>query len=154
MCTRVQVLVYRENVKTTSMRLHAGYFTCTGDDTLLSFLGRSKEHLLTPHNAARMLLDAWVSQDWETLYGLTAAQSRPSGQEAYAAFDAARALIDFSLEAGTVSADGGRAVVTVSMTLQGEGMETRVDGYPLLMIREGALWKMDWARLDTMMNQD
>ena len=154
MCTRIQVLVYRENVKTTSMRLHAGYLTCTDDDALLTFLGRREEHLLTPHNAAKMLLEAWLSRDWETLYGLASAQGRPSGQEAYQAFDAARALTGFSLEAGTVSADGQRAVVTARMYLQGEGMDTELAGYPILLIREGGLWKMDYARLDAMMNQD
>ena len=158
LCAQVQVLVYRGTVQDNSMRLQAGYLNRSNDDTLLPPVTRDEKYLLTPYNTARLILQAWQAQDCTSLYDLTAKEgenaenTRPGEQGAFDAFSAARTLAEFDLSPGSVSFDGQTAVLTAELTVQDQGMEQTVQGYPLLLCREAGVWKMDYTRLLNMMN--
>ncbi|MBR3740199.1 MAG: GerMN domain-containing protein [Clostridia bacterium] len=155
LCTQVQVLVYRSAVQTNSMRLQAGFLDRTNDDTLLPPVTRDENCLLTPFNTASLILQAWKDQDWINLYDMTAKaeeNARAGEQSALEAFAAARTLTDFSLSPGTVSFDGRSAVLTACLTVQDRGSDEAIQGYPLLLLREGGIWKVDYNRLLNMMN--
>ena len=155
LCAQVQVLVYRGAVQTSSMRLQAGFLNRTNDDTLLPPVTRDESLLLTPFNTAGLILQAWKNQDWISLYDLTAkaeGSARAGEQSALDAFAAARTLTDFSLSPGTVSFDGQAAVLTASLTVQNQGTDEVILGYPLLLLREEGIWKVDYNRLLNMMN--
>lgn len=156
LCVKTQILVYRGAGQSTTMRLQAGFLTRTQDDTILPVLCRSEEKLLTPHNTAVLIMRAWMAQDWATLYDLTAregARRRPGEQSAFDAFAAGMALTDYSLSCGSVSYDGQTAVITADLTLRGTGRDQTVSGYPLVLTREGGLWKADYERLIGMMSE-
>ena len=154
LCAQVQVLVYRSAVQTNSMRLQAGFLDRSNDDTLLPPVTRDEKCLLTPFNTASLILQAWKDQDWTSLYDLTAREedARAGEQSALEAFAAARTLTDFSISPGTVSFDGQSAVLTASLTVQDQGTDEAVQGYPLLLLREAGIWKVDYTRLLNMMN--
>ena len=155
LCAQVQALVYRSAVQTSSMRLQAGFLDRSNDDTLLPPITRDENRLLTPYNTACLILQSWQTQDWQFLYDMTAREgesARENEQNAFDAFAAARPLAAFSLSPGTVSYDGQTAVLTASLTVLTKGAEQNVAGYPLLLLREDGVWKMDYERLLTMMN--
>ena len=155
LCTQVQVLVFRSAAQTTSMRLQAGFLDRSSDDTLLPPVTRDESCLLTPYNTACLLLKAWQAQDWLSLYDLTARDgesARAAEQTALDAFAAGRMLTDFSLSPGTVSFDGQTAVLTAVLKVQDGGADLALEGYPLLLLREDGVWKMDYVRLLRMMN--
>ena len=155
LCAQVQVLVYRSAVQTSSMRLQAGFLDRSGDDRLLPPITRDESCLLTPYNTAFLILQAWQAQDWQSLYDLTAREGespRAAEQNAFDAFAAAMPLTAFSLSPGTVSFDGQTAVLTASLTVLDQGVDQTAEGYPLLLLREEGVWKMDYERLLTMMN--
>ena len=62
-----------------------------------------------------------------------------------------RALIDFTLEPGSVSEDGQTAVMTVNLTCQSQGATLEISAYPLHLLRENGLWKIDYQALKRMM---
>ena len=69
----------------------------------------------------------------------------------FEAFEAANALVRFDLSAGSVAYDGQSAVLTAALTLRGDTQDTEISGYPLRLIREEGLWKMDYPSLLSMM---
>ena len=152
------MLVYRSTVQSTSMRLQAGYLNRSGDDALLPPVTRDESSLLTPYNTAYLILRAWQAQDWTSLYDLTAKEgetaekTRVGEQSAFDAFSAARLLAEFELSPGAVSFDGQTAVLTAKLTVQDQGADQTVQGYPVLLRREAGIWKMDYTRLLSMMN--
>lgn len=157
LCAQVQVLVYSSAAQNTSMRLQKGFLNRTNDDSLLPPVTRDESCLLTPYNTASLILQAWQAKDWPTLYDLiakgeNAANARAGEQNAFDAFAAARTLTDFALSPGSVSFDGQKAVLTASLEVQDQGAEETVQGYPLLLLREEGIWKMDYTRLMNMMN--
>lgn len=157
LCAQVQVLVYSGAAQNTSMRLQKGFLNRTNDDSLLPPVTRDESCLLTPYNTASLILQAWQAKDWPTLYDLiakgeNAANARAGEQNAFDAFAAARTLTDFALSPGSVSFDGQKAVLTASLEVQDQGAEETVQGYPLLLLREEGIWKMDYTRLMNMMN--
>ena len=153
LCARVQVLVYRETAQTASMRLQAGFFDRGGDETPLSPLTRNEDSLLTPHNTARLLLQAWMNRSWVDLYDLVSRNTRPGEQTAFNTFDTARPLTDFAVSAGTVSLDGQRAVLCADLTTQASGQAETLGGYPLRLTRSDGLWRMDYSELTAMLCQ-
>ena len=158
LCAGVQVLVYREQVQQNSMRLQKGYFDLSQDETLLPPLTRSEDTLLTPHNAAQAILNAWMTRDWETLYLMVAARGEDGAREGEAAameaFDAARTLTGFALTPGSVSMDGGAATVGADLTLLFPGGDETVTGYPIRLIRERGIWKISYERLLALMRRE
>ena len=153
LCAKVQVLVYRGARQGTSMRLPAGFLDQSGDETLLPPLTRNENSLLTPHNTAALILDAWRGQDWAALFDLTArGDDRPREQSAFDAFAEGRVLTFYALSPGSVAQDGQSAVVGADLTLRGEAGDDTAAGYPLRLIREGGLWKIRYDDLISMMN--
>ena len=150
LCDRVQVLVLQDSGRQISMRLPSGFLTRSTDTDLLPPAVRDENVLLTPHNTAECILNAWLQQDWDTL-ALFSAHS-PGEQSMFEAFEAAGVLLGFDLSCGSVSYDGQNAVLTASLTLRGDARESIVSSYPLRLIREEGLWKMDYQALLAMMN--
>ena len=150
LCDRVQVLVQRDNSgQAESMRLQAGFLDRSGKTDLLPPLARSEQTLLTPHNTADCVLGAWLSQDWDglTLYFVHA----PDEQSAFDDFGVSGVLLSYKLSSGSVAFDGQSAMLTVDLTLRGETGDVMLTGYPMRLIREEGLWKMDYDALLAMM---
>ncbi|MBR1584188.1 MAG: GerMN domain-containing protein [Clostridia bacterium] len=154
LCTQVQVLIYRSNAPASSMRLQAGYFDRGVDETLLPPLTRNEGSILTPHNTAAALLKAWMSQDWPSLYGWVARDSRPGEQTAIAAFAAAGILTGFEATAGTVAMDGQSAVLCADLTLRAAGDDVTRTGYPIHLVREDGLWRIRYDQLLAMIQEE
>lgn len=154
LCAKVQVLVYRENTQTTSMRLPKGYFDGTENDELVSFLTRNEDTLLTPHNAAKVLLNAWLTQDWDNLYAITMKENRPGAQEAIQAYSTGRVLTGFILSPGNVSSDGKTAILTAELTFIGQSTDAEPIRYPIRLSRDGGIWRMKYDHLIALMNQN
>ena len=158
LCAQVQVMVYRGQDQTAPMRLQAGFLDRSGDETILPPLTRNEERLLTCHNAADLLLSAWVNRDFAGLYDLTArgsgASARPVETSALDAFSDAVILTGYELSPGSVSLDGQIAVLCADLRLLTAGVEQTVPGYPLRLIREGSLWKMNYETLVKMLCQE
>ena len=158
LCTQVQVMVDQGADQTAPMRLLAGFLDRSGDETVLPPLTRSENRLLTCHNTAAWLLSAWTQRDFDGLYDLTAkgggASARPGEQAVINAFSDAAVLMGFTLSPGSVSLDGQTAVLCADLTLLSSGRERTVPGYPLRLIREGSLWKMDYDTLLQMLYQE
>ena len=149
LCDRVQVMVQRNTGQAVSMRLQAGFLNRSGDTALLPAAVRNESVLLTPHNTADRVLGAWLRQDWDalSLYCVHA----PGEQSLFEAFEAAGVLVGYELSSGSVSYDGQSAVLTADLTLRGQGRDAEITGYPLRLIREEGLWKMDYQALLSMM---
>ena len=150
LCDRVQVLVLQDTGRQISMRLQSGFLTRSAETDLLPPALRDENVLLTPHNTAQCILNAWLQQDWDTLT-LFSVRS-PGEQTMFEAFEAAGVLLGFDLSCGSVSYDGQSAVLTASLTLRGDARETVVSSYPMRLLREEGLWKMDYQALLAMMN--
>ncbi len=144
----VQVLVHGQTGVETSLRLHASFFL-SGEDALLSALPRDESYLMTPSNAARACLTAWLERDWATLLSYVAAsEERPSES----ALEQSDALISLTVSPGSVSPDGRTAVVCADLTLLSkDGAERTELAYPITLIREYGAWKIPYARLSAMM---
>ncbi|MBR3106312.1 MAG: GerMN domain-containing protein [Clostridia bacterium] len=149
LCDRVQVMVQRNSGQAVSMRLQAGFLNRSGDPALLPPAVRDESVLLTPHNTAECVLNAWLRQDWDTL-SLFCAHA-PGEQSLFEAFEAAGVLVGYDLSSGSVAYDGQRAVLTADLTLRGQAKDAEITGYPLHLIREEGLWKMDYQALLSMM---
>ncbi len=151
LCDRVQVLVKREGAAVTSLRLPASFYRDTTDETPCGPIFRDESVLMTPHNSAAMILNAWMTRDDGRLYGLlsagTADAPRPAPEEAYAAFDASPLLTSFTLTPGVLSADGQTAVLCARMTLRPGQEDVTVESAPVRLRLENGLWKIDFDQL-------
>ena len=157
LCTQVQVMVDQVANQSAPMRLLAGFLDRSADASVLPPLTRSEDRLLTCHNTADWMLTAWLNRDFAGLYDLTAkggASARPGEPTAMNAFSDAVILTGFTLSPGSVSLDGQTAVLCADLTLLTAGQEQTVPGYPLRLIREGSLWKMDYDALLKMLYQE
>ncbi len=154
LCVRVQVLVYRSSAQSSSMRLQAGYYDRSSDETILPPMTRSEDALLTPHNTACAILRSWMNQDWPQMYGWVSRETRPGEQTAIGAFASAQVLTGYEVTPGTVSPDGQQAALSVRMSLRASGEDTERTGYPLLLRRENGLWRIDYGQLTAMMQED
>lgn len=151
LCARVQVLVYRSGAQSSTMRLQAGFFTRGAEGDILPPMTRSEDALLTPHNTAVAILQSWMRQDWPTLYSWVSPDTRPGEQTAINAFATARALTGFEVSAGAVSPDGQRAALCLNLALRSNGADEESTGYPLLLVREGGLWRVNYDQLTELM---
>ena len=154
-CHSVQVLVRAEENVGRSMRLSQS-FVGGAEDALMPPLTRQNNALPTPAAYARALLTAWQTRDWNSLAVFVAAYGTQGlGGDANAFLNASPALVDFIVYEGTVSPDGGSAVVCADWTLRDQnGRESCVSGYPLRLTREGGAWKITAAQLRDMMGEN
>ncbi len=154
LCSQVQVLVHRSSAQAHSMRLQAGFYDRGLDESILPPLTRNEAALLTPHNTASAILRSWMNQDWPALYGWLARDSRPGEQTALGEFAAGRALTGYEVSAGAVSLDGQRAVVCADLSLRASGEDAERAGYPIHLMREGGLWRIEYSRLTDMIQAE
>ena len=154
LCTSVQALVYREKVQDKSMRLSDGFYTLKDEGAPLDPLTRNESSLLTPPNAAQLLLGEWMSRDVPAFYGLVARLDAPDEAAALEALESAPVLTGFSLSAGNVSPDGQSVVLTADLSLRDGDTDLTATGYPLRMIREDGIWKITYAQAIALMNQE
>ncbi len=160
LCSRVQVLLWRQTQAATTLRLPAGYLSATDDETPLDPFSRDESVILTAHNTASAILKCWMSQDWQALYRFLSTVdekgvARPGDQTAYADFAAGALLTSFTLSPGETSADGASCVLLAELSLRTRGGDDRALGaYPIYLRRENGLWTMDYARLTGMMTHE
>ena len=147
--TGVQLLVYREDAVQTSLRLSNEYFL-DGSEGLSEPVTRDEALLLTPQTTVKTILTAWSQKDFERMYKYLAYRGRPSYSAFVDALDLAPLVDVFTLSGGSVYPDGQTAVVTAYLRLIRQGEDDEVISYPLQLIRENDLWKMDYARLEAL----
>ncbi|NLV57367.1 MAG: GerMN domain-containing protein [Clostridiales bacterium] len=150
----VQILVYSTHKVQSSLRLENSYFL-TDAQGLSEPLSRNESLLLTPQNAVLRLMKAWQLRDYAAIYPYIAtgkeSELKPSLQNMSLELDAAASLMDYTVSGGSVSTDGRRCVLTVQYTLQGEGSIPIAASYPLPLIRENDIWKIEFAQLLALM---
>ena len=138
----VQVLVRAEENVGRSMRLTSRFFL-QENETTLPPLTRQSSRLPTPSAYAAALLTAWQERDPEALASFV---SLREGQTPSALSDdlaASPALISFAVYDGTVSPDGGSAVVCADLVFRdADGGETAISACPLRLVSEGGAWKI------------
>ena len=154
--TAVQFLAQERTDDLTGKRILRKeiFFGETDDSAVLGPMTREEGLLLTQYNSAQVILESWRAKDYARLYRFTAQGDgkRPT-QEAFnqELSSMPRALIDFTLEPGSVSEDGQTAVMTVNLTCQSQGATLEISAYPLHLLRENGLWKIDYQALKRMM---
>jgi hypothetical protein len=144
--TGVQLLVYRENEVQTSLRLDNTYYL-DGSVGLSEPIIRDEALLLTPQSTVKILLNAWSQKDFECMYKYLALNGKPAYSAFVEALDAAPSAEVFTVSGGSVYPDGQTAVVTVYLRLISPGEDDRLLSYPLQLIREKDVWKMEYTRL-------
>ncbi len=154
LCSRVQVLIYRNQMQGNSMRLEEDFLLQNGSTLPLEPAVRREETLYTPHNAAMRILTLWMNRNLPGLTDCLTASGRPGEQALAEQMDASPVLTGFSLGHGQVSADGKAAVICADLTLHQNGSDWTQTGWPLTLTRERGVWKISWDALSGMMTED
>ncbi|MBN1778109.1 MAG: GerMN domain-containing protein [Clostridiales bacterium] len=144
--TGVQFLVHRENEMQLSLRLDNSYFL-DGSAGPSEPVIRDEALLLTPQNTVKTILNAWSQKDFERMYKYLAYAGKPAYSAFVEALDSAPAVEVLSVNGGSVYLDGQAAVVTVFLRMIAQGGEEKLLNYPLQLIRENGVWKMEYTRL-------
>ncbi len=149
----VQVLVLGKSGTPSSMRLSGRYFL-DQNDTPLDPMIRQEEWIITPGNAAGILLDAWRNRAFKTLETLIIRESKTANTEGGAlVIDTMPFLISYSVSAGSLSPDGRSAVVTLAAQLTDqEGQPRAIEGIPLLLVRRDGLWKISEGSISLLLD--
>ena len=149
----VQVLVRAEENVGRSMRLTTRFFW-QEDETTVPPLTRQSGRLPTPSAYAGALLTAWQDRDPESLAHFVSAREGQTLAALGGDLAAAPALLSFAVYDGTVSPDGGSAVVCADLLLRdAHGGETAIDACPLRLISEGGAWKILRSQLMDIMGE-
>lgn len=154
LCTKVQVLIHRQQVQNNSLRLEEDYLYNNGSALPLPPCTRQEETLYTPYNAARTLLDAWMIRREDKLLGCLSLQGMPTEKAVEDLLAESFSLTSFRLSPGNVSADGQWATVTAEMTLHRMGSDYTRSGYPIRMHRENGVWRIPFDALQSMMTEE
>ncbi len=150
--TGIQILVYRTDEVQTNLRLENSYFL-TDQEGLSDPIARNEDYILTPYNTVKHLLDAWQQHDFERLYHYVSEQEKPSYAIMKELLESANALTAFSVSAGSVSTDGARATLTLSLRTLAGGISTETNAFPLHLTQDHGIWKIDYAQLIALMNR-
>ena len=151
--SRVQIYVDREGgVGQRITTSEAGWNS--DSDTWLEPLPRDASVVLTPENTVKESLESFRKKDWTRLYDFTAYTS-PDGTVKPDSSDFSGALSDkgsvlesFSITDESVSFDGQSAVVMLDYSIKTrEGDMLERTGIPVVLVREGDLWKMSYTSL-------
>ena len=148
--TGVQFLVHRENQVQTSLRLDNEYFL-DGSVGLSEPVSRNESLLLTPQSTVKTLLNAWSQKDFQCLYKYLAQSGKPSYSAFVQALDAAPSAEVLVISGGSVYPDGQTAVVTAYLRLIDQDTENQLLSYPMQLIRENDVWKMEYETLAALM---
>ena len=142
-------------------RVPMAYFdTAVTDPTLvLAATPRDETAALTPGRAIDMIMDCWMTEDWETLYQLLAPQE--DGElPTLSVFEAemhARdiTLLNYEASEGVVSYDGQTATVVVDAGIRSrEGGDARITRESVLLVREQDNWAIRGDTLRALMIRD
>lgn len=148
--TGVQFFVSQSADSTTSTRLENTYFL-TGQGGVSDPLLRNESLLLTPHNTAQCILQAWQQRDYKTLYLYTAMQSSGESRPIYDIYhntvDACSTLSEYSVSSGSISQSGTHATLILTMSTLREGLSTDTQAYPLQLQLENGVWKISYSAL-------
>lgn len=141
--TSVQILVEQTGgTPLGSMRLRRSFFMDTQDDSLLTdSMFRDESILLTPRNAAQLILDLYEQQDWLRLK--LYASTNESTESFSAAMEALPQVVSYTLEGGSVSADGNSVLFTLHLT----GRNGRQITAPLRLSHVNGIWMTTAERL-------
>lgn len=150
--TGVQILVFNENEVQSSLRLGNEYYL-DGSAGPSEPVMRDEALLLTPQTAVKTILNAWSQKDFERMYKYLAYGDRPAYSAFVDALDSAPLVDVFTLGGGSVYPDGQTAVVTAYLRLIRQGEDDELISYPLQLIRENDLWKMDYTRLEALIQE-
>ena len=142
----VQFLVHRKNEVRTSLRLDNAYFL-DGSAGLSEPIIRDEALLLTPQNTVKTILDAWVQKDFERMYKYIAQAGKPAYSTFVDTLDAAPSIEVLSVSGGSVYPDGQAAVVTAFIRMISGNSREQLLSYPLQLVRENGVWKMQYTRL-------
>lgn len=148
--TGVQIMVNRQSDSLTSLRLSNEYFL-DGSVGLSEPIVRDEALLLTPQTTVKTILEAWYEKDFECLYKYVALQNKPTYSAFVDALNAAPSPENYTVSGGSVYADGQTAVVTVYLRLLNQAAEEALISYPLQLIREDDVWKIEYSRLSALM---
>ena len=134
-------------------RSNFGLMPQTGEeDTLIEPLARDASLLLTPNTAARLTLDALISQDSDYLsrYLYFSSGTTPDAQElGETLFQTQLSAYTLDLENGPViSLDGASAMINFSYEyITAQGVKREVMDIPLLLILDDGIWSVDYESL-------
>ena len=142
-------------------RVPMAYFdTSVTDPTLvLAATARDESAALTPGRAMEMIMDCWMTEDWETLYQLLAPQADEE-LPTLSVFEAEMRARDISLlsyeaSEGVVSYDGQTATVVVDAGLRSrEGGDAKITRESVLLVREQDNWAIRGDTLRALMIRD
>ena len=148
--TGVQILVHRENEVQTSLRLSNEYFL-DGSMGLSEPVARDEALLLTPLTTVQTILEAWSQKDFERMYKYLAQDEKPAYSAFVEVLNEAPSAEVLKVSGGSVYTDGQTAVVTVYLRLIYQDEDAQLISYPLQLIRENSVWKMEYTRLSALM---
>ena len=126
--TRVQILI--DGGESAAIRLDRSYY-------------------LTPYNTAALLMEAWRSRDFDTIYDFTVAEDLPVPEQFRAEIDTAPSLSDYTLTAGMVNGD--RATLNVDASLLTDSASSTLEAWPLTLEKQGGVWKIPLETLRRLM---
>lgn len=144
--TRVQILI--DGGESAAIRLDRSYYL-TGEQGPADPLSRDESLLLSPYNTAALLMEAWRSRDFDTIYDFTVAEDLPVPEQFRAEIDAAPSLSDYTLTAGMVN--GERAALNVDASLLTDGASTALEAWPLTLEKQDGVWKIPLETLRRLM---
>ena len=144
--TGVQLLVHKTDEVQSNLRLDLSYFL-TGANGPSDPLPREESLLLTPRNTAQILLTAWEQHDFAQLYAYVAEEDQPSFADFSQTLTTAPALQKYELSGGSITEDGKTSTFSVTLQTQVDGNSRYTQSYPLQLIRENSIWKIEYASL-------
>lgn len=139
----VQVLIQGKSGTSSSMRLSGRYYL-DKEDTLLDPLTRQEEWIITPGNAAGIILDAWKNRAINKLEALILRESKAAGSdEPSLDMNIIPPLSTYEVSTGSIGPDGSYAVAALTAQVTApDGRLRDIKGFPLMLIRRDGLWKL------------
>ena len=152
----VQILLHKRADTDGSMRLPMSYYAA-GAEGLAPVLRWDASLLLTPAQTARALLDSYQQKDWERVYRYVAVggqELRPNQTNASIMMDQWLTLMAYDLDEANVTQDGTQAILACQATLaRAPGDTQTLTNYPLRLVRENGIWKIQWSELEELLNR-
>ncbi len=148
--TGVQLLVQRTGGAQESLRLSNEYYL-DGSMGLSEPIARDEALLLTPLTTTKTILEDWAQKNFERMYKYMTQEGKPSYSAFVEMLNEAPSAEIIAMSGGSVYADGQTAVVTVYLRLLYQDADAKLISYPLQLIRENGIWKMEYARLSALM---
>ena len=152
----VQILLDKRGEPAGSMRLPLSYYR-DGREGLADVLRWDDQWLLTPGRTARILLESYRQKDWEQVLRyvtVSRGDTLPNPTIAAEMLDQWLTLMDYELGEPVVDRTGQQAILTCSATLaRAPGDEQKLTAHPMRLVRSNGIWKIEWSRLEEMMNR-